>query len=86
LVGPGLTNLDFSVFKNNYIKKVSESFNIQFRLEIFNLLNHANFAPPTTPDNTSIFDGTGTPTGVAGVLTKTSSPERQIQVALKIIF
>jgi hypothetical protein len=86
LVGPGLTNLDFSVFKNNYIKKISEGFNIQFRLEIFNLLNHANFAPPTTPDNTTIFDGTGTPTGVAGVLSRTSSPERQIQLALKIIF
>jgi hypothetical protein len=86
LDGPGLTNLDFSVFKNNYIKRISERFNIQFRLEIFNLLNHANFAPPTTPDNTTIFDGTGTPTGVAGVLSQTSSPERQIQLALKIIF
>ena len=86
LIGPGLTNLDFSVFKNNYIKRVSERFNIQFRLEIFNLLNHANFAPPTTPDNTTIFDGTGAPTGVAGVLSRTSSPERQIQLALKIIF
>ena len=86
LVGPGLTNLDFSVFKNNHIKRISEIFNIQFRLEIFNLLNHANFAPPTTPDNTTIFDGTGTPTGVAGVLSHTSSPERQIQLALKIIF
>jgi hypothetical protein len=86
LIGPGLTNLDFSVFKNNYIRRISERFNIQFRLEIFNLLNHANFAPPTTPDNTTIFDGTGAPTGVAGVLSHTSSPERQIQLALKIIF
>jgi hypothetical protein len=86
LIGPGLTNLDFSVFKNNYIPRISERFNIQFRLEIFNLLNHANFAPPTTPDNTTIFDGTGAPTGVAGVLSHTSSPERQIQLALKIIF
>jgi outer membrane receptor protein involved in Fe transport len=86
LVGPGITNLDFSVFKNNYIKKISENFNVQFRLEIFNILNHANFAPPTNPDNTSIYDGTGTPTGVAGVLSKTSSSERQIQLALKIMF
>ena len=42
--GPGLMNLDFSVFKNNYIRKISESFNVQFRAEIFNILNHANFA------------------------------------------
>ena len=86
LVGPGLTNLDFSVFKNNYIRKISENFNIQFRMEIFNLLNHANFAPPTTPDNSTIFKADGTPTGVAGLLSKTSSPERQIQFALKIVF
>ena len=26
LIGPGLTELDFSVFKNNYIKRISETF------------------------------------------------------------
>src|SRR5256885_3428176 len=52
LTGPGITNLDFSVFKNNRIKRVSENFNVQFRAEIFNIMNHPNFAPPTTPDNT----------------------------------
>src|SRR6202011_5181119 len=70
LIGPGLTNLDFSVFKNNFVTRISENFKVQFRAEFFNLLNHANFAPPTTPDNTTIFDGTGTPTGVAGVLSR----------------
>src|SRR6266852_3027636 len=64
LIGPGVSELDFSLFKNNYIKRISERFNVQFRAEIFNILNHANFAPPTTPDNTDIFDGTGAPTGV----------------------
>ena len=87
LVGPGLTELDFSVFKNNYIKSISERFNIQFRAEIFNLLNHANFAPPVTPDNTDIFDGTGTvQTGVAGLLSRTTTTAREIQFAVKIIF
>ena len=47
------------MFKNNYIKKISENFNVQFRAEIFNILNHANFARPSTPTNTDIFDGTG---------------------------
>ncbi|HWO35076.1 MAG TPA: TonB-dependent receptor, partial [Candidatus Acidoferrum sp.] len=46
LIGPGVTSLDFSMFKNNYIKSISERFNIQFRAEIFNILNHPNFAPP----------------------------------------
>ena len=95
LIGPGITNLDFSVFKNNYIKRISENFNVQFRLEIFNIMNHPNFAPPGSGDgNTDIFDATGaslavTPTnpgGTAGVLLRTTIPERQIQFAIKIIF
>jgi hypothetical protein len=86
LIGPGIAALDFSVFKNNPIKKISENFNVQFRVEIFNIINHANFAPPTTPDNTDIFDSSGAPTGVAGLLSRTTTTAREIQFALKIIF
>jgi hypothetical protein len=86
LIGPGVTSLDFSVFKNNYIKRISERFNIQFRAEIFNILNHPNFAPPVTPDNVDIFDGTGQSTGVAGLLTRTTTTAREAQFAVKIIF
>jgi hypothetical protein len=84
--GPGVTELDFSVFKNNYIKKISERFNIQFRAEIFNILNHANFAPPTTPTNTDIFNSSGDLQATAGVLTKTTTTAREIQFAIKVIF
>jgi hypothetical protein len=86
LTGPGTTEVDFSVFKNNYIRKISENFNVQFRAEIFNLLNHANFSPPVTPDNSDIFFGNGDPTGVAGKLSRTSTTAREIQFAVKIIF
>ena len=85
LKGPGITELDFSVFKNNHIKRISENFNIQFRAEFFNILNHTNFAPPVTPDNTDIFDGTGT-LGAPGVLSSTTTTNREIQFAIKIIF
>jgi hypothetical protein len=86
VIGPGTTEVDFSVFKNNYIRKISENFNVQFRAEMFNVLNHANFAPPVTPDNTDIFDATGAPTGVAGLLSRTSTTAREIQFAIKVIF
>jgi hypothetical protein len=86
IVGPGVASLDFSVFKNNYIPSISERFNIQFRAEMFNVINHPNFAPPTTPDNSDIFDGAGTPTGVAGLLSKTTTTAREIQFAVKVIF
>ncbi len=86
LIGPGITELDFSVFKNNYIKRISERFNVQFRAEMFNILNHANFAPPATPTNTDIFDGTGAPSAGAGVVTRTTTTAREIQFAVKVIF
>jgi hypothetical protein len=95
LIGPGITNLDFSVFKNNHIKRISENFNVQFRVEMFNILNHANFAPPqtATDGNTDIFDATGASLspllgngGNAGLLVRTTIPERQIQFAIKFIF
>ena len=86
LIGPGVTSLDFSLFKNNYIKRISEVFNVQFRAEIFNILNHANFAPPITPTNTDIFDGTGALSGGVGQLTRTTTSPREIQLALKVVF
>ena len=86
LIAPGVTSLDFSLFKNNYIRRISENFNVQFRAEIFNVLNHPNFAPPVTPDNTDVFDGTGAPTGVTGLLSKTTTTAREIQLAVKVIF
>jgi len=89
--GPGLMNLDFSLFKNNYIRKISESFNVQFRAEIFNILNHPNFSLPVSPDNTDIFDSTGAKlnppdNGAAGVLKTTTTDSREIQFALKVIW
>ena len=45
VIGPGLVDFDFSLFKNNYITKISETFNAQFRVESFNIFNHTNFGP-----------------------------------------
>ncbi len=84
LIGPGLMNFDFSLVKNNYIKRVSDAFNVQFRSEFFNLFNRANFAPPL--DNRNIFDATGNPIANAGLITSTQTPSRQIQFALKVIW
>jgi hypothetical protein len=91
LIGPGVTSLDFSIFKNNKIRRISENFNVQFRLEMFNIMNHPNFAPPGPGDgNTDIFDPTGAsgapPAGTAGALLRTTVSERQIQFAVKVIF
>jgi hypothetical protein len=84
VVGPGLFNVDFSVFKNNYIETSSGNINIQFRAEFFNAMNHANFQSPL---NASVlFNQNGTPVDGAGAIDVTSTPARQIQLGLKVIW
>jgi hypothetical protein len=83
LYGPRLVNVDFSVFKNTH---VTERFNVQFRAEFFNVLNHANFQAPVdnnTFTSASLIDGT---VSGAGQIDSTTTPSRQIQLGLKLIF
>ena len=90
--GPGVVALDVSLFKNNRVRRISESFNIQFRAEFFNALNHANFGPPVGPAaqvlNANLFLPSGQPAynSGAGVLTTTTTTSRQIQFALKVVW
>jgi TonB dependent receptor len=84
LVGPGLVDLDFMVIKNTRIRKISEAFNVQFRAEFFNILNHPNFQPPL--DNLTIFNQNGTSVSGAGAIDATTTDPRQIQLALKVIW
>jgi hypothetical protein len=81
IYGPGLVNLDFSVLKDNRIR---ENLNLQFRAEFFNVLNHSNFNSPIA--NSTLFDQTGASVGGAGALDSTSTSNREIQIALKLIF
>lgn len=84
LTGPGLASFDFSLYKNNYIKRISESFNVQFRAEFFNVLNRSNFQSPI--DNETVFDQSGNPISGAGLIDQTSTAAREIQFALKVIW
>jgi hypothetical protein len=78
LNGPGLATWDFSALKDT---AVSERLTIQFRAELFNLLNRANFNTP----NLIVFTPTGV-SGTAGAITSTSTTSRQIQFALKLLW
>ena len=84
ITGPGLVEFDFALMKNNSIKRISENFNVQFRVETFNLFNHANFNSPI--DNASLFDQTGAPIAGAGMIDSTSTSAREIQFGIKLIW
>jgi hypothetical protein len=84
IIGPGLVNTNFSAFKNNYVRKISESFNVQFRAEMFNVFNRTNFAPSSVLN--TISDVQGTANGNFGLLQSTQTDNRVIQLALKMIW
>ncbi|MBZ5724312.1 MAG: TonB-dependent receptor [Acidobacteriia bacterium] len=75
--GPNWSTLNLSVFKNF---KLREGWNLQFRAESFNFLNHPNFGNP---------NGTfGSPT-FGKITTKapgSAGDPRQLQFALKLLF
>jgi len=81
VIGPGFSNTDFSVLKTT---KLTESVRVQFRAEMFDVFNHANFGQPgrIAAVNSTSF----------GVITNTrfatgdSGSSRQIQFALKFLF
>ncbi len=82
IMGPNVVQLDTSFDKNNYIPRISETFNIQFRAEFFNVLNHTNFGAPV--DNNAVFDSTGIIVPGAGTIDSTVTTSRQIQFALRV--
>jgi hypothetical protein len=85
LNGPKLVNLDFSAMKNFPVTRISEKFNVQFRAEIFNILNHTNFAPPEPINGAGIFDATGAPL-TNGYMDNLATQPRDVQFALKFIW
>jgi len=72
VLGPGYVNWDFSALKNI---RLTESKDLQFRGELFNVLNHTNFRLPVSDIESPTF----------GQIQSDVSP-RVIQVALKFLF
>jgi hypothetical protein len=82
LIDPGLATSDFSALKTTNLR---ERLALQFRTEIFNLLNRANFNTPNLIIFTSSATGTKV-SGTAGAITSPSTTSRQIQFGLKLIW
>jgi hypothetical protein len=74
ILGPGNVNWDTSILKTT---KITEKTTLQFRTDFFNILNHPQFAPPGTAQETP---------NTFGVITNTAVNPRIIQFALKFLF
>ncbi len=88
LRGPGLANLDFSLVKNTALRFLGENGRLEFRTEVFNILNRPNFSVPG-PGFPKVFagnrDGEAPVASSARILT-TEAASRQLQFALKVVF
>jgi outer membrane receptor protein involved in Fe transport len=79
VIGPGFNNIDFSVIKRT---RLTENQVLEFRWEVFDLFNHANFGQPGRVVGSANF-GQITNTRFA---TGDSGSSRQMQFALKYKF
>lgn len=78
LISPGLAVLDLVLVKSQKIGAMTA----QFRIEMFNALNRANFSTPST----IVFDDRGNLTANVGVITATRTSARQMQLGLKLLW
>jgi Carboxypeptidase regulatory-like domain/TonB-dependent Receptor Plug Domain len=86
LRGPGLSQWDMTLIKDT---KIGERFTVQFRWEVFNILNRGNFAPIIT--NYTVGSGsfgsiTNTPDVAVGNPVIAQGGPRSMNFALKIMF
>jgi hypothetical protein len=87
-VGPGVAKFDFSAFK---AIPINERFNIQFRAEFFNILNHPTFNAPNFGGNgvnavSNSGNFTSSNFGEIGSTRFAPYDPRQIQFALKLYY
>jgi hypothetical protein len=73
LFGPGFTNWDAAFMKN---VGIGDKYNVQFRVEMFNALNHPSFGNPASDISSSS----------AGTITSTASAARVVQLAGRFTF
>ena len=81
LIGPGLVNVDLSLIKSFAL---AAQRSIQARIEIFNLLNRANFAVPS--GRIAFTNAAGDVAPNWGRITSTVTTARQVQLGIKYLF
>lgn len=82
--GPGVFNVNGSLFRNF---RLTERFQLQFRAEVFNLTNTAQFGLPGATVTSATFNADGSVKSLNGFTQITSaSNERQLRFALRLSF
>ena len=83
IYGPGFASIDPSLFKDF---KILERLKAQFRVEVFNVLNRANLANPTTTFNSGSFGLISNTRNGGGAPGLGFGEPRNVQFAIKLLF
>jgi hypothetical protein len=78
LIGPGQATVDLMLAKITPVRGTQ----LHFRAEAFNLFNRVNLGTPAS----ALFNSNGTRRPEAGRITSTSTPARQFQVGVKLVW
>ncbi len=85
LTGPGYAMVNVSLVKNTKLATLGGGGAVQVRLEVFNVLNRANFAVPDRVVFAAAAEGEA-PLATAGRITRTVTSARQLQLGVKVLF
>ena len=84
ITGPSLVTFDPSLTKSFFLDKAAKRA-AQLRIEVFNAFNRVNFGIPSIA-NLTVFNSPTERNTTAGQITSTSTPARQMQLALRFTF
>jgi len=85
LLGPNLRIFNFALLRSFQAARFGEATRIQFRAELFNLFNRANFGSPSLQAFSGVSDNEQ-PLSSFGIIRSTVTESRQIQLGLRISF
>src|SRR5207253_2718346 len=85
LTAPNYNMLNLVLARNAGLRAMGKGGRLQLRFEVFNLLNRANFAAPSS----AVFPGVAAgeaPNVNVGRVTRTVTTSRQLQLGVKVVF
>ena len=85
LIGPDLRTVDLSLSRDMALSRFGSRTRLEFRLEIFNLFNRANFGPPSLIAFAGTADGEA-PLASFGQIRTTVTSARQTQLGIRFTF
>ncbi len=85
LIGPDLQTVDLALVKNTPWRRLGDGGRVELRIEVFNLLNRANFGTPSLIAFAGTREGEE-PLPSFGRIRSTVTSARQIQLGLRLVF